>query len=362
MEAMHRRKRWLPVSVAVVAAACAPVERDASWPVLGSHVEARVFAANAHDLDTIFAEIEQTLERGRGLLDSSDPQSAVAAVNAGGADAAIPIPERELWLCLRLALDWAEASDGAYDPTIGPLESLFRLEAGRLPSRAELAGTRDRIGWERIVTYPEARAVRFLRPGMRLELGEVARGFVLDMAKRALALPGARAGLLRSGPTVYAWRRPPGAESWIVPLVEPTDTTDRYGSILLRGRGLSIAGSLRGIVDPAWEPPIVADARSGGPARTDVLAAVAVADSAADAAAIARALLVLGSQRAARLLERSRRVEALLLVRGASGNQLLASSSLVGRVEIAARLRDALTAEPRYLLPPADLEATSSLR
>ena len=96
---------------------------------------------------------------------------------------------------------------------------------------------------------------------------------------------------------------------------------------------------------------MVLDPRSGRPAASDVIVAVAIADSVADAIAVSRALLVGGSGRAGALLSKTRRVEALLLVGSESRPYFIASASLRGRLELAGDAAGDL----RFLLPPAKL-------
>ena len=99
--------------------------------------------------------------------------------------------------------------------------------------------------------------------------------------------------------------------------------------------------------------PII-DPRTGNPASSDVLVAVALADSVADAVAISRALLVGGTSRAGTMLsEKVRRVEAVLLVRDGESVQLLASATLQGKLEPATELA---VGAPLFLLPPGELK------
>jgi thiamine biosynthesis lipoprotein ApbE len=111
-------------------------------------------------------------------------------------------------------------------------------------------------------------------------------------------------------------------------------------------RGLSVSGQVPG---PAG---LVLDPRSGRPVAGDVLAAVAIADSAADADALSTALVASGYHRAADLLGRMRQVEAILLVRGETAPRLLASGTLADRLELSAELAAEIEGEVRYLLPP----------
>ena len=99
----------------------------------------------------------------------------------------------------------------------------------------------------------------------------------------------------------------------------------------------------------------VLDPHNGEPADSDVLVVAAIADSAADAAAISRAVLVGGSRRAGALLGKTRRVEAVILVEGERERYVLASASLQGRLEPSDDLAAEAPGHVRYLLPPAEI-------
>ncbi len=181
---------------------------------------------------------------------------------------------------------------------------------------------------------------------MRIDLGGVSGGFALDAAARVLTRPGSRAAWLRLGGDHYVWNRPPGQEAWALPVHDPRDPERLLLTIQVANRGVSVSGQVSG------RAGLVLDPRSGRPVAGDVIAAVAIADSAADADALATALVASGYRRAADLLERMRQVEAVLLVRGESGTRLLASGTLQGRIEPSAELLAEVAGEVRYLLPP----------
>jgi thiamine biosynthesis lipoprotein ApbE len=125
-------------------------------------------------------------------------------------------------------------------------------------------------------------------------------------------------------------------------------------TIRAANRGLAVSGH----ADPGELAPDpgsrwILDPSTGLPAATDLIAAVAVADSGADADALATALLVAGSARGTELLRKMRQVEAVLIVRGERGEaRILASASLRGRLEPSPTLIDETGGQVRFLLPP----------
>ena len=68
------------------------------------------------------------------------------------------------------------------------------------------------------------------------------------------------------------------------------------------------------------------------------------------------ALFVGGVHRAAELLGRTNRVEAVLLVEGDGAPRLLASASLAGKLELSPELEAEIVGGIRYLLPPQSID------
>jgi thiamine biosynthesis lipoprotein len=257
-----------------------------------------------------------------------------------------------LYRCTLLALDYAKASGGAFDPTVGALLNIYDAHAPAKPPARTLELALGRVGWQHVAVASEARSIRFRRPGMKLDLGGVAKGFALDTAGRAFTLSGNLAGLLQIGGNFYAWEAPPGEESWNVPLPDPRSPDRSLLNLRLSNRGVAVSG--HGPPDAGGR--LILDPSTGLPAAGDLLAAVAIADSAADADALSTALFVMGSMRGAELLGRMNRAEALLLVSGEGGSAyILASVSLQGRVDLSPALMEETGGDIRYLLPPAAL-------
>lgn len=193
--------------------------------------------------------------------------------------------------------------------------------------------------WDRVRRFEESRAIHFPDPGMQLDLDGIAAGCAVDVAARSFGLPGVRAGLLELGEVQYAWSAPPGERGWTVAIRDPGRRERRIGTLVLAHRGLAVAGSFARPAGPAGKPFGVA----------------AVADTAGDAQAVASALLALDPSRAGALLQRTRGVEALLLVERQDGLTLLASGSLQGNLALDETWLREIDGRVRYLLPPATL-------
>lgn len=124
----------------------------------------------------------------------------------------------DLFAVLRQASRMAELTSGAFDPTVGPFVRLWReaRRGGRLPEADAVRRARALVEWRQLQFDENAGAVRLGLPGMRLDLGGIAKGFVLDEALRALAAAGLTRALIEAGGDIVAGDAPPGALGWAV--------------------------------------------------------------------------------------------------------------------------------------------------
>ncbi|HXV75135.1 MAG TPA: FAD:protein FMN transferase, partial [Candidatus Polarisedimenticolaceae bacterium] len=336
------------VLAALVAPACGPpASRSDEWEALDSSASAVVVMRRAADAAELLGEIRRRTETATVTLDPFADDGELGRMNRVAPDRFYEIEQVDLFACLRLALDYAEESDGAYDPTIGALDSLYasRLETAEPPRPAEIDVVLTQVGWEKVTVEPEVRAVRYRAPRLVVDLGPVAVGCAVDWAARAFARPGSIGGLIRVGGAHRAWGRPPDRPSWAVGLDDPRSPGRTLVELDVTNRGVAVCGQ-PATSESSGQARLreidVLDPRTGRPAATDLLAVVTTADSAADAAALCHVIHVAGSLAGTDIFREMRRAETVMLVRADDGPPyLVASASLRGRL----RLSEALSAE-----------------
>ena len=119
------------------------------------------------------------------LCGTKAPDSDVSRLNAMAGQGYVPLHD-EIYHMLEVAQKYAALSGGAFDVTIGPLSRLWReaRKAERVPAPEEVAAARKLVGWEMLHLRPENRSAFLELPGMAIDLGGLAKGFVLDDARR----------------------------------------------------------------------------------------------------------------------------------------------------------------------------------
>ena len=139
-------------------------------PAMATRFEAVLHGDAPERLRAAAEEALDEIARTEDLLSAFRPHSALARVNETAGRGWTRVDPR-LFAFLERILALAAASDGAFDPTVGRLVRLWNAarESSRLPDPADVALAQTQSGWRNVELDPVACAVRFLKPGLRLD-------------------------------------------------------------------------------------------------------------------------------------------------------------------------------------------------
>lgn len=281
------------LAAALVALVVRPASGDALREVrlvMGTTVEVRAGGdACSAAIVEAFAAIARVDERM-----SLWKESELLALDRNGTG----VLSEETLAVLRHALLVAEASGGAFDPTVEPL---VRAAGGFGDLPVELSGEARkaalaRVDYRRVTLLPSSRTVR-LEGGARVVLDGIAKGYAADRALQALRAAGATTGLVDIGGSSLGVF----GEPLVLELRDPTGRGAPWGAFVVEETSVSTSGGDQ-------RPGHILDPRTGEPARS-VLAATVVAASGMEADALSTAVFVMGAEEGL----------ALLVRRGAAG-------------------------------------------
>ena len=249
----------------------------------------------------------------------------------------------------------ARASEGAFDPTVGPVVALWRhaRQTGRLPDPAQIRHARALAGWRFLELDPRRWAVRLAKPGMQLDLGGIAKGYILQEAVATLREHGVPRALAAAGGDVVAGDPPPGARGWRVDVPGADPGFAARASALTRAALATSGPTAQFVVIDGARYSHVVDPRTGVGVTHAFTAHVIAADG-ATADAVATALSVLGPGDARASLERLEGIVATALVPAAAGR--------VGGPPGVTRAPDGPPAAHSAAAPPASSRSRAPLR
>jgi thiamine biosynthesis lipoprotein len=198
---------------------------------MGTLVEITVAAPRERALEAAQAVIDE-IKRVEDLA-SFHKDSKLAKVNAHAGKGPVKT-DPELLALIENALDCARETQGAFDPTIGPLTRLWNFSGGgdpRLPSPEEIGQAREKVGWSRIRMDREAGTVEAPDEGMALDLGGIAKGYALDRARSALERLGVRNALVNAGGDVLILGEKDPGLPWRVGIQDPRSPKEIMGLV-----------------------------------------------------------------------------------------------------------------------------------
>lgn len=194
---------------------------------MGTRWSVKLSAPRSRDLHALHAGIEAELKRVVAQMSTWEDGSDISRYNRAAAGSWQVIPE-DFWNVLVAAHDIARRSDGAFDPSVGPLVALwgFGAQAGaqRVPDAAQLAEVGSSCGWHKLQLDVQKQAV--LQPGgLQLDLSAIAKGYGVDLVSRWLRRNGIAAALVEVGGELHGYGRKPDGQPWRV-LVESAPEED----------------------------------------------------------------------------------------------------------------------------------------
>lgn len=223
------------------------------------------------------------------------PDSAISDV-ARLAPASVPVPP-DLFTVVSRAITIARMTGGAFDPTVAPVVALWRdaRKSGRLPDPAALELARALTGWARVELDAGKKTIRLPAAGMRLDLGGIAKGYILGQALETLRALGVSSALVEAGGDLVVGDAPPDRSGWRIetPYAWATSDAFRAAAESLTNAALATSGPSAQFVEMAGiRYSHVVDPRSGQALTSGVTGHVIARDgSTADALATAVTVL-----------------------------------------------------------------------
>ena len=189
------------------------------------------------------ALVDRVLDEYRRVDDGMSTYKAdseISAINAGAYEGAMPV-SRELFSLIERSLDLSSRSAGAFDITYDSVGYLYDFRARQRPSQAEIHERLGAIDYTHVRLDSGERTIEFARPGVRINLGGIAKGYAVERGATILLEAGVENALLNAGgdTRVLGDRR---GQPWIVGIRHPRAAEEVVTRIPLINEAISTSG------------------------------------------------------------------------------------------------------------------------
>ena len=214
---------------------------------------------------------------------------------------------------VRYALDMAEQTGGALEPTLYPVLIAwgFTTDRFQIPEQEELDRLLERVDYNRVSLQGAALTVP---DGMQLDLGAVGKGYAADETAAVLRENHVESALLDFGGNILTIGTKPDGSPWRVGVRDP-DSEGNLGILEIADQSVVVSGGYEKFFvgedgERYWH---ILDPATGAPAGHGLVQTAIVSDESKRCDALSTALFVMGLDNAVQYWREHRDFEMILL-------------------------------------------------
>jgi thiamine biosynthesis lipoprotein len=208
---------------------------------MGTRVDIAVQGRDAPSLKAAQAAAFERMAALEAVMSHYAPTSRVAAINLMSGIAPVAV-EPELMQVLTMARQLSRRTQGAFDVTIGSVGRWhFDPRDPRMPAPGYIQAHLRDVDWRNLVLDERAGTAYLTRRGMRIDLGGVAKLYILQAGLDVLRQHGVAHALVNGGGDVVATSEP-AARPWRVGIRDPRQPARLLASIDVRNGFVASSG------------------------------------------------------------------------------------------------------------------------
>jgi len=306
-------------ALALLLAALATTPAQAEWlsrsvdGIMGTRIFVELWAEQGAQ-DKGERAIDAVMDEMRHIDDTMSTYkstSEVSRVNALAASQSVPISP-ELFKLLSTAAEYSRITEGAFDITYASVGYMYDFRAHKRPTEEQIKSALPAVNYRHVLLDAKTSSVRFAQPGVRIDLGGIAKGYSVDRGIEILQARGYTHALVNAGgdsrvigdrlgrPWVIGIRHPDHADQVItrVPLVDAAFSTSGDYERFFDENGVRY----HHIIDPHT-----------GHSASKVRSATVIAPTATRTDGLSKTAFVLGPEEAMRIYNKLDDVDAILV-------------------------------------------------
>jgi len=300
----------------LLALCCMPLLAHAEWfqreeAIMGTRVavelwsEDRALAERA--MDAVIAEMRRTDE----LMSTYKPESQLSQVNAHAHERPVQV-DPDIIEVVERSFEVSRMSGGAFDITYASVGYLYDYRAHQKPTDAQIAAALPGVDYRKVQVDREAHTIRFLREGVRIDLGGIAKGYAVDRAVQHLRELGIRHAMVNAGgdTRLLGDRR---GKPWMVGIRDPRSAGRVVMRVPLADEAISTSGDYERYFEEDGVLYHHILVPSTGRSARGVRSATVIGPDATLTDGLSTTLFVLGVERGMQLIARLPGVEAVMV-------------------------------------------------
>lgn len=310
------RKLMLSLATCSVFLGAAVPSAHADWvkreeAIMGTRIAVELWADDTAKGEALITRVMDEMRRVDELMSTYKPTSQVSLVNARAAEVPVRV-DADLFGLLDTSLEYSRITEGAFDITYASVGYLYDYRRHIKPSDAAIAAALPAVDYRHVLLDPKTRSVRFSQPGVRIDLGGIAKGWAVDQGIGLLRAAGvAHAFVTAGGDTRIIGDR--FGEPWMVGIRDPRAEDKVVVRIPLVDAALSTSGDYERFFEAdGVRYHHILSPSTGRPASA-VRSVTIIGPTATRTDGLSKTIFVLGIERGMQVLDRAGDVDAIAI-------------------------------------------------
>jgi thiamine biosynthesis lipoprotein len=166
--------------------------------IMGTRISVELWAddkaSGEQCIDAVMAEMNHI----DATMSTYKPDSEVSQVNAKAALAPMKISD-ELFNLLTTAVEYSRITHGAFDITYASVGFMYDFHAHRKPTEEQIKTALPAVNYRHLLLDPRTHTIKFSQPGVRIDLGGIAKGYSVDRGIEILQARGIKHAFVSAG-------------------------------------------------------------------------------------------------------------------------------------------------------------------
>jgi FAD:protein FMN transferase len=299
---------------------------------MGSQLTLSAWASDRRRALDSFEQVFREFDRLESLLSVWKDGSDVVRINRNAGVAPVTVSQDTIAV-LRHAADASELTRGKFDITFGALTDIWRFDHDQdnvVPNRELIEARLTRVDYRAVEVDSTASTAFINRPGMRVHLGGIGKGYAIDRAVLLLKQQGLNDFMVQAGGDLYV-SGSNGGKPWKLGIADPRGSHEPFATLQIGDGTFSTSGDYeRFFMKDGQRYHHLIDPDFGEPA-SGCRSVTIVANRGVTADVLSTGVFILGPREGMALIEKLPDVEGVIVT---SDNDVLISSGLRGRIEL----------------------------
>jgi len=210
-----------------------PAIAQAEWitrteAIMGTRCAVELWSEDTAKGEAAIQSVFDDMHRIDRLMSTWKEDTEISLVNREGSKHPVKISQ-ELFRLLQVSVQYSELTHGAFDITYASVGYLYDFKKGVHPDQKAIDKALPGINWRHMVLDAKKTTVYFTRPGMRIDLGGIAKGYSVDRGIELLQKQGITRAMVNAGGDTRILGDRFG-KPWVVGVRDP----DHEGKVFLR--------------------------------------------------------------------------------------------------------------------------------